>query len=100
MLSTLWSFNITRENCPSIDDNHGDLPINILSMAMLNNQLYPLDPSSPLVQGEIMALTKSARAGRIDPSRLSTKPPVLLQVSAWGRKKKRKMQKTKAHLAA
>lgn len=49
---------------------------------------------------EIMALTKSARAGRIDPSRLSTKPPVLLQVSAWGRKKKRKMQKTKAHLAA
>lgn len=49
---------------------------------------------------EIMALTKSARAGRIDPSRVSMKPPVLLQVSAWGRKKKRKMKKTKAHLAA
>ena len=38
---------------------------------------------------EIMALTKSG-AGR----------PVLLGGSAWGKKKKRKMQKTKAHLAA
>ncbi|CAL1141042.1 unnamed protein product [Cladocopium goreaui] len=30
---------------------------------------------------EIMALTKSARAGRIDPSRVSMKPPVLLQAA-------------------